>query len=1321
MNEINDEVSFSRENIESILIEALVNSGEYKNSPEQEKLTSQFATLILHFLKGTEDKSDAISHAIQFANQGVSFGLVNQLFASISSFFLSNGDETAVFTLPSFQISFLEHFAEARASIAKNTQNTLKNTIKEQEENQRQSHTMQTKRTHALNQILQLNAQLAAANNEQKLLEEAVVGLCQALELMDVSVYQFIQPGDSWSLRATSVEQLRNLFSTTEFTHTLDAAVETGNDIIQYLPGEDKKSYLSISTLLKSGTQLLGAMILRADQLDMHGEDSLLIMTRTFAQNLAAQWNNLLLLEETNRRSSELEVLYGRFVDELWREESVGLQAKLNNGKLEIDQTIGKQRLSQNKKTIPLEISDFTFGHVQLPEGLKITADDQNFVETIVREMGDALNNAYLLQTTRSFSNQLEVAAEVSRAASTILDQTQLIEAVVNLIQERFGFYYVGLFVVNQHSQLAELKAGTGKAGQIQLSRKHALPLDDSSMVGAAITSREAFVEQDVTRARAFMKNPVLPDTQSELALPLRTHDQTIGALTVQSVDRGAFSQTAVTVLQSLADQLAIAIENASLFAQTQQNLSEANRLYEAGRNISAATDAFTIYQILVDFAAESGLFDIVQAYIEDPKDSDYLLRIAEWNRVGIENKKDEDSRLQRDTYRASRLLERKQAQWFEDDFSSLDAASKSLLDSYHVNGGIFIPLHNEDEWLGTLILACSHTPTPSKQAIQPYRTLARQAAIILANHQLLLQTEVLYRIGRAITQTITRDDALQIAVREVGKYIGSSQCRFVLYDQQEGVGHIVASYNPSGITDSITLPMLGDNVFNFLNNKKEPMLLEENGANVSRECIQQHVLQFGAKASMLIPSASQQELIGFLAIDSVRGKRPFKSSNIIFAQTVIDHLTTQIENIKLLDEALSRAQELITLNQIQSNISGVLDINSLATAVYDQIGRLLDNTIFNLALYEAKSNKYTPIFSVYNGQVIELAPRDLSIDEPLYQFLQEPSPTNTSGQSPLLLAEATHLPQPTPKSALWIPLVQEETTIGLLSVQSFESTAYAEQDIQLLRSIATQTSLAIANAQLFETIQANNEKLRQLDNLKNQFLANMSHELRTPLNSIIGFSRVILKGIDGPITNEQEEDLTSIYHNGQHLLTLINEILDMAKIEAGKMALSIVPVDIVETAKAASKTITGLIQEGNIQFIWDVPSQLPTIEADQVRMRQVFINLLSNAIKYTQAGKVTLSIREKENELQISVKDTGIGIASEDFSKIFAAFEQVDNSTTRTAGGTGLGLPITKWIVEMHNGRIWFESIINHGSTFYVTLPLTQKRNFQVEEQKLS
>jgi CheY-like chemotaxis protein len=216
-----------------------------------------------------------------------------------------------------------------------------------------------------------------------------------------------------------------------------------------------------------------------------------------------------------------------------------------------------------------------------------------------------------------------------------------------------------------------------------------------------------------------------------------------------------------------------------------------------------------------------------------------------------------------------------------------------------------------------------------------------------------------------------------------------------------------------------------------------------------------------------------------------------------------------------------------------------------------------------------------------------------------------------------------------------------------------------------------------------------------------------MSHELRTPLNSIIGFSRVILKGIDGPLTDLQKADLTSIHNSGQHLLSLINNMLDLSKIEAGKMELNIEEVEIDPIIKSVMSTAKALVKDKPVELLQEVPEELGMVWADPTRMRQIILNLVSNACKFTEEGEVILRAYTDDEKLTVSVSDTGIGIPQEKLDNIFEEFTQVDASTTRKVGGTGLGLPISRHFVEMHKGQIWVESILGKGSTFSFCLPL--------------
>jgi signal transduction histidine kinase len=244
---------------------------------------------------------------------------------------------------------------------------------------------------------------------------------------------------------------------------------------------------------------------------------------------------------------------------------------------------------------------------------------------------------------------------------------------------------------------------------------------------------------------------------------------------------------------------------------------------------------------------------------------------------------------------------------------------------------------------------------------------------------------------------------------------------------------------------------------------------------------------------------------------------------------------------------------------------------------------------------------------------------------------------------------------------------------------------------------------------------------LRELDRLKSSFLANMSHELRTPLNSILGFADVILEGLDGPLTENMNNDLGLIYKNGQHLLHLINDVLDMAKIESGKMNLNIEKFNLQEIIEEVTSITSNLASEKNLALFIDPDSDHEVeINADKIRLRQVMINLINNSIKFTEKGKIAIHVSREENNVLIRVKDTGIGIPMELLESVFQEFTQVDTTTTRKVGGTGLGLPISRKLIQMHGGRLWAEStgVDGEGSSFYIFLPIEARINEEDQQE---
>jgi signal transduction histidine kinase len=303
---------------------------------------------------------------------------------------------------------------------------------------------------------------------------------------------------------------------------------------------------------------------------------------------------------------------------------------------------------------------------------------------------------------------------------------------------------------------------------------------------------------------------------------------------------------------------------------------------------------------------------------------------------------------------------------------------------------------------------------------------------------------------------------------------------------------------------------------------------------------------------------------------------------------------------------------------------------------------------------------------------------------------------------------------------ALTLPLQVRGETIGQLAVTG--GMVIPPEAASLAADIATQASAHLETLRLNEELQQRAEELQELDRLKSGFLANMSHELRTPLNSILGFSDVILEELDGPLTPNMGNDLRLIQKNGQHLLHLINDVLDMSKIEAGRMNLDPEKLRVYDILDEVTSITSTFASEKNLALFIEADSdQSLEIVADRTRLRQVMINLVNNAIKFTEKGQISLRVVKKDDaNIQITVKDTGIGIPQDKLEVVFQEFTQVDFSSTRKAGGTGLGLPISRRLVEMHGGSIWAEStgINGEGSTFFVVLPMVANISTVVEKK---
>ena len=295
-------------------------------------------------------------------------------------------------------------------------------------------------------------------------------------------------------------------------------------------------------------------------------------------------------------------------------------------------------------------------------------------------------------------------------------------------------------------------------------------------------------------------------------------------------------------------------------------------------------------------------------------------------------------------------------------------------------------------------------------------------------------------------------------------------------------------------------------------------------------------------------------------------------------------------------------------------------------------------------------------------------------------------------------------------QSLLAVPLLLEQRIMGALTVYRREPGSFVPEGVNLLQTFATQSVLAIQNARLFREIEEKGRQIEAANRHKSEFLANVSHELRTPLNAIIGFSEVLTEKMFGDLNEKQAEYTEDILSSGRHLLSLINDILDLAKIEAGRMELELAKFDLPSALENALILVRERTTRHGIKLERVIDEKLGEFVGDERKIKQILLNLLSNAVKFTpEGGQIRVKAGLGDSSAIISVADTGIGIAPEDHERIFEEFRQVGTNYAQKREGTGLGLSLTRKFVEMHGGKIWVESELGKGATFTFTLPIRQ------------
>lgn len=405
------------------------------------------------------------------------------------------------------------------------------------------------------------------------------------------------------------------------------------------------------------------------------------------------------------------------------------------------------------------------------------------------------------------------------------------------------------------------------------------------------------------------------------------------------------------------------------------------------------------------------------------------------------------------------------------------------------------------------------------------------------------------------------------------------------------------------------------------------------------------------------------------------------------------------------------------TLLALSKQMSTILDFRKLVDTLVQGLVRGIPATHCALMIHDETTNAYV-IRHAETATEEEAGVSVIRADSPIVQWLRRTEGVFVKEEvklNPRIAGyfEAAEGELDAIKASLIVPLKIEANLTGILLVgEKLSGEIFTAQELDVLSVLANQAAIALENARLYEELQTSHARLMQASQLKSAFLASMSHELRTPLNSIIGFSKVLLNRVDGDLTERQDAYIRSVYNSSRHLLQLINSILDFSRIEAGKLEARLEEIDLHDLVEECVESSVPLVRGKPVKVEKELPLELPRVQADRTKIRQILLNLLSNAIKFTATGRVVVRVQAEPDAVHLSVADTGIGIREEDLQKLFEPFQRLDSPLAREAGGTGLGLAISKKYVELHGGRIWAESRENHGSTFHFTLPLARPAN---------
>jgi len=977
-------------------------------------------------------------------------------------------------------------------------------------------------------------------------------------------------------------------------------------------------------------------------------------------------------------------------------------------------------------------------------------SDNQiELLQTFADQAVIAIENVRLFKETKEALAQQTATGEILKVISgSPTDAQPVFDTISRSAAALCDAEFCGVF--RYDSQLIHLVARNTPNKMDAIAQTFPMPPSRGGVTARAILERQMQHTPDIAEDPEYAyADLVHAGFRSTMSAPMLRDGTPIGAITVARGERREFTKTQVALLQTFADQAVIAIENVRLFTELQANnqaltqahaqVSEALEQQTATSEIlrvisSSPTDVQPVFDAIVRSASQlcdgadciAVRFDGELMHLmarHNPKPGTLESVAALFPR-----------RPSRDGTATDRAILDGQmvhvADILEDPTHDQRRARAGQLRSV-----LSVPLMRGGKVIGTISVSRAVPGLFSHRQVELLKIFADQAVIAIENVRLFTELE-------------TRNSELRVALEqqtatsEILRVISSSPT-----DVQPTFDAIAASATQlCGALNSLVIRFDGRLMHLAAHHNVSPERLDAleqvfpmppSRASVSGRAIMTgavaHVADIGRDPEYALPVAT---LVGYRSVLGVpmlhdgvpvgailvaRDRlAPFSDTQIELLKTFAAQAVIAIENVRLFKELQARTaeltrsvDELTALGEVSRAVSSTLDLDTvLATIVSRAVdlsgsdqGIVYEFDEGSQIFHARAAHRITPAhLETVRAAQIRLGQGAIGragvIREPVQVADIQDEAQPVAPQVRELLAREGM------RSLLAVPLVRDQRLLGGLVILRRERGAFAPEVVATLQTFAIQSVLAIQNARLFREIEDKSRQLEVASQHKSEFLANMSHELRTPLNAVIGFSEVLADRMFGDLNEKQEEYLKDIHDSGQHLLSLINDILDLSKVEAGRMELELTDFNFPAALDNALTLVRERAGRHGIALRMNVDERLEQVRADERKIRQVVLNLLSNAIKFTpEGGRIEVRAGPVDGSVEVSVSDTGVGIAPEDQEAIFEEFRQVGTAAKKVEG-TGLGLALSRKFVELHGGRIWVRSQVGIGSTFTFTLP---------------